>query len=158
MIKLKFLLFLLLLLVLGCGEPKEEILFSVRQQSGAIKAEIVEVQGWWLFSDECFLQIVDSSRSSSLRTDYDLHDSYGGYESGVMKVRWLSEDTLLIESNRFIGLAAEAQNRYTPSTLTGLALLIESRIASRVAMVLNPSSASGWAVSPLARQRAKYSI
>ena len=88
---------LVFVFILGCSNSKEETIISVPHAIKHLKAEIVVQRGTGFFSEKCFLQIVDSTQSTPCRVEHDLHEGFGGYESGVMRMKWLSDDTVLIE-------------------------------------------------------------
>jgi len=86
-------------LVFGCDKSgEEEIIASVTQTNGGqLKAEVVEVKGPGFFGERYFLQIINIVDSTTLRVGRDLLDGRGGYESGIVQLKWLSSDKLFLE-------------------------------------------------------------
>ena len=82
----------------GCNRPVEEkAVTSAVQNSGKLKAEVIEVKGSGLFEEKYFLQITNIADSTSYRIGRDLLEGCGGYESGIVQLKWLSDDKLFIE-------------------------------------------------------------
>jgi hypothetical protein len=90
--------FILAIFAFGCSGPDRESVFrSALRGDGKLKAEVIEIKrsGW--FRDQYYLRISNTRDSTSVKVEHDLLDGRGGYESGVVRLLWLSEDDLFIE-------------------------------------------------------------
>ena len=94
----KYLISIIFSVLTSCGEKSQETtILTAANTKYNLKAVIIERNNGNLFDSEYYLQIYNTSDSVYYRLSYDLLEGRGGYESGLVKFEWISENELFIE-------------------------------------------------------------